>query len=87
MLYVPTFKVILKIEVAQGYIFFLEQKMRFGLVLDRLAVLKKKIGADYELLLKAVFSCFQWQKKQYKFFFSVYTKKLHNISLIFFGTK
>ena len=37
------------IEVAQGDI-FMEQKMRFGLVLDRLAILKKKIGADYKSL-------------------------------------
>ena len=32
------------IEVAQGDI-FMEQKMRFGLVLGRLAVLKKKLGS------------------------------------------
>jgi len=31
------------IEVAQGDI-FMEQKMRFGLVLGQLAVLKKKLG-------------------------------------------
>ena len=28
---------------------------------------EKKIGADYEHLLRAVFSCFQGQKKQFKF--------------------
>ena len=33
------------IEVAQGDI-FMEQKMRFGLVLGRLAILKKKLGAN-----------------------------------------
>ena len=33
------------IEVAQGDI-FIEQKMRFGLVWGRLAILKKKIWAD-----------------------------------------
>jgi hypothetical protein len=34
------------IEVAQGDI-FMEQKMRFGLVLGRLAILKKKLGANF----------------------------------------
>ena len=28
---------------------------------------EKKIGADYEQLLRTVFSCFQGQKKQFKF--------------------
>ena len=50
------------IEVAQGDI-FMEQKMRFGLVLDRFVILKKKWGANYEQLLRVVFSCFQGQKK------------------------
>ena len=62
------------IEVVQGAI-FMEQKMRFGLILGRLAILKKKIGADYEQLLRAVFLCF------HEIFFlkycSVCTKKLH----------
>ena len=53
------------IEVAQGDI-FMEQKMRFGLVLGRLAILKK-IGADYEQLLMVFFSCFQGQKNDLKF--------------------
>ena len=35
------------IEVAQGDI-FMEQKMLFGLVLGRLAIMKKKVWADYE---------------------------------------
>jgi hypothetical protein len=39
----------------------MEQKMRFGLVLGCLAILKK-MGADYEQLLKVFFSCFQVQK-------------------------
>ena len=47
------------IEVVQGDI-FMEQKMRFGLVLGRLAILKKMV-ADYEQLLRAIFSCFQGQ--------------------------
>ena len=50
------------IEVTQGAI-FMEQKMRFGLVLGRLAILAKKIRANYEELLRVVFSCFQGQKK------------------------
>jgi hypothetical protein len=40
----------------------MEQKMRFGLVLGRLAILKKKLRANYEQLLRVVFSCFQGQK-------------------------
>ena len=56
------------IEVAQGDI-FMEQNMRFGLILGRLAILKKKDGgADCEQLLRAVFSCFQGQKNSYFFF-------------------
>ena len=49
------------IEVAQGDI-FMEKKMRFGLVLGRLSILKKILGANYEQLLRAVFSCFRGQK-------------------------
>ena len=68
------------IEVAQGDI-FMEQKMWFGLVLGRLAILKKKVWADYEQLLRTVFSCFRVQN----FFFwkccTVRTEKLHNINL------
>jgi hypothetical protein len=30
---------------------FMEQNMRFGLILGRLAILKKKLGAFYEQLL------------------------------------
>ena len=45
------------IEVAQGAI-ILEQKLSFWLVLGWMAVLIKKFGADYEQLLKAVFSSF-----------------------------
>ena len=48
-------------EVAQVDI-FMEQKMRFGLVLGRLEILKKRLGADYEKLLRVFFSCFQGQK-------------------------
>ena len=53
-------------EVAQGDI-FIEQKMRFGLVLGQLAILKKN-WANYEQLLRPVFSCFHGQKKMLKFF-------------------
>ena len=49
------------IEVVQGDI-FMEQKMTFGLVLGRLAILKKKLGANYEQLLRVFFSCFHGQK-------------------------
>ena len=52
------------IKVSQGA-FFVEQKWRSGLVLGQLAVLKKK-WADYEQLLRAVFSCF---REQYVYFF------------------
>ena len=40
----------------------MEQKMRFGLVLGRLAILKKKLEEDYEQLLRVVLSGFQGQK-------------------------
>ena len=49
------------IEVEQGDI-FMEQKMIFGLVLGQLAIMKKKMGTDYEQFLRVVFSCFQGQK-------------------------
>ena len=41
--------------------------MRFGLILGRLAILKKKVWADYEQLLRAVFLCFHSSKM---FFFA-----------------
>ena len=40
----------------------MEQRLRFGLVLGRMALLKIKFWADYEQLLRAVFSCFHRQK-------------------------
>ena len=61
----------------------MEQKMRFELVLGRLAILKKKIWADYEQLLTAVFSCFHGQKK-FKIFLknpSIRTEKLHEMKV------
>ena len=45
---------------------------------------EKKMGADYEILLRVVFSCFQGQKNNLKFFknyCSVHTKKLHQIKM------
>ena len=50
----------------------MKQKMEFGLILGRLAILKK-IGADYEQLLRAVYSCFREKKsleflKKFEFF-------------------
>ena len=62
----------------------MEQKMRFGLVLGWLAILKKNVWADYEQLLRLVFSCFQGQKNNSKIFqkyYSVCTKKLHQIKV------
>ena len=44
----------------------MEQELRLGLDLDRLALIKKKIGANFEQLLKPVFSCFHGQKKELK---------------------
>ena len=66
------------IEVVQEDI-LMEQKMTFGLVLGRSAILKKKFWSDYEQLLRAFFSCFHGQKQSLKYFFkypSVHTKKL-----------
>ena len=43
---------------------FMEQELRFGLDLERLALLKKKhIWADYEQLFRPVFLSFPGQKK------------------------
>ena len=48
------------IEVAQGAI-FMEQNMRFELILGSVAILKKtqlgRLLGDYEQFLRAVFSC------------------------------
>jgi hypothetical protein len=46
------------IEVAPEAI-FMEQNRRFWLILGRLAILKKKLGATFE----AVFFMFSWAKK------------------------
>ena len=40
----------------------MEQKMRL-LVLGRLAILEKKLGADYEQLLMVVFFMCSWVKR------------------------
>ena len=47
---------------------FMEQELKFGLDLGWLAVLKKRVWADYEQLLGGLFLCFQGQKKLLKFF-------------------
>ena len=39
----------------------MEQELRFGLDLGRMAVLKKRVWANYEQLLRMFFSCFQEQ--------------------------
>ena len=69
------------IEVEQGDI-FMEQKRWFELFLSWLAILKKKIWADYEQLLRVVFHVFM--EKIFLERCSVPTKKLHNISFIIF---
>ena len=43
----------------------MEQKMTYGLVLGRLAILKKKLGADYEQLLRVFFHVFRGKKKYF----------------------
>ena len=68
------------IEVAQGAI-FMEQDIRFGLILGLLAILKKN-WANYEQHWRPVFSCFREQNFFLNFFkqhCSVLSKKLHNI--------
>ena len=40
----------------------MEQELKFWLDLGRLAILKKRVWADYEQLLRVVSSCFQRQK-------------------------
>jgi hypothetical protein len=45
----------------------MEQELRFGLDLGQSAVLKKKVWADYEQLLRVFFSCFE-EQKIFKFF-------------------
>ena len=51
------------IEVAQGAI-FMEQNMRFGLILSWLTIsTEKKNWANYEQLLTAVFFMSSWAKK------------------------
>jgi hypothetical protein len=55
------------IEVAQSAI-FMEQNMRFGLILGRLAILKKKFWADYDQLLGPFFFIFSLANKMFKFF-------------------
>ena len=62
----------------------MEQELKFGLDLGRLAVLKKKVWADYEQLLRAFFFKFSGAKSNLKFFLkhcSICTKKLHKMKL------
>ena len=42
---------------------FMEQELKFGLDLARLAILKKRACVNYEQVLRVVISCFQGQKK------------------------
>ena len=59
----------------------MEKKIIFGVVLGRLAILKKKLGDDYEQLLTAVFSCFHGQKSLFFRYPRDRTKKLHKIKV------
>ena len=69
----------LYIEVAKGAI-FMEQNMRFGLILGLLAILKKNLGRLWATF-EAVFFMFSWAKKKDCI---VRTKKLHYLSFIKF---
>ena len=40
----------------------MEQNMRFGLILGRLAILKKELVADYAQRFRVVFLCFRDEK-------------------------
>ena len=44
----------------------MEQELRFGLELGRLALQKKKIWVDYEQLFRPFFSSFHGQKRKKK---------------------
>ena len=61
----------------------MEQELIFGLDVGQSAVLKKKVWADYEQILRVVFSCFQGQfvLKFFQKHFSIRTKKLHKMML------
>ena len=61
----------------------MEQEFRFGLDLGQLAVLKKRVWADYEQLLRVFFHVFRGKKikKSFKNHCSVRTRKLHKMKL------
>ena len=63
----------------------MEQKLRFGRVLGRLAVLKINVLADYEQLLSAVFSCFHGHKQIFIFSKNIYSFTFFEFLLIVFG--
>ena len=72
------------IEVAQGAI-FMEQSMRFGLILGRLAILKKKSFGPIMSNFWGGFFMFSLAKQMLKFFekhCSFHTKMLRNIFFI-----
>jgi hypothetical protein len=56
----------------------MEQKIRFGLVLWQLAILKKKWGAIFEQLLRVLFFMFSGAKKYVKigFFLNIVASTL-----------
>ena len=61
------------------YEIFTEQELRFGLELDQLALLKKKLDRLWATF-EAFFACFYGKKWKHC---SVHTKKLHNIFFFF----
>ena len=67
----------------------MEQELRFGLDLGRLAVLKKRVWANYEQLLRVFFSVFRGETNVKKFLkhCSLRAKKVHKMKLknIFFS--
>ena len=63
----------------------MEQELRFGLDLGRLALLKK--WADYEQLMRPVFSCFHGQNKEIKNTVELHDMKLKNIFFFFKNLK
>ena len=57
----------------------MEQKLRFGLVLGQLALLKQILGR-LQVTFEGSFSMFLWAKKIKKYY-SVRTKKLHKMKV------
>ena len=69
--------------VVAKWAIFMEQNMRFGLVLGQLAILKKKLG-PIEQLLRPLFPCLQGHKKCYKISKSIVMSALKSCIISFF---